>query len=39
MHEKFSLTKIYTRKPINNKETKYSNSKFEKKKIRDGVTL
>jgi hypothetical protein len=32
MHEKFNPTKIYTKKPINKKETKHFNSKFEKKK-------
>jgi len=29
MHEKFNPTKIYTKKPINMKETKHSNSKFK----------
>jgi hypothetical protein len=32
MHEKFNPTEIYIRKPIKRKETKHSNSKFEKKK-------
>jgi len=31
MHEKFNPIKIYTKKPINMKETKHSNSNFQKK--------